>query len=227
MAFAVVAEPPDRLRRLGRPREPARAPAADARSAARTAGASRLGVRLLPHDRRHQRERRRSAPTSRTSPVAPVDRRRRRSEHARQPRGLDPRPAAAEAGQPDAGHRPQRRRSCRTLLAYLESAAVTVVDATRALRRTWDEPAGVVLVARDRRPQADRHRATSSTAFVFFLARRARGGCSCGRSWRGPDERLLSPEAYDQLFTMHGTDDDLPLRHADALRLRQLLRPAR
>ena len=58
--------------------------------AARPAGAARVVVRLLPHDRRHERER-----PDRTRPdpprVAPVDRRRRRAQHARVPRRLDPR----------------------------------------------------------------------------------------------------------------------------------------
>ena len=106
MAFVVVAEPQAQFDAwLARRAAPAAA-AGDARARARAAGSARLGVRVLPHDRGHERERRRSAPTSPTSraalSLAAGDVPNSRGYLAR----LDPRPAAHQARQPDAGHRP-------------------------------------------------------------------------------------------------------------------------
>ena len=64
-----------------------------------------------------------------------------------------------------------------------------------------------------------------TTAFGFFLV----GGILAllhPQRARGPGLQFLSAETYNQLFTIHGTDDDLPVRDADDHRPRELHRAA-
>src|SRR4029079_4614161 len=102
-----------------------------------------------------------------------LDRRRRRPQHPRVPRGLDPRPPAPEAGQQDARDRPQRAAAAGPA-RLPEDAAMTVVDAPR-LRRSWAEPAGIVawFATVDHKRIGTRYMAT---ALLFFFLGGARGG---------------------------------------------------
>ena len=56
-----------------------------------------------------------------------------------------------------------------------------------------------------------------ATAFIFLLLGGIGGGAHA-RAARGPNQHLLSPEMYDQLFTMHGTTMIFLVRGADAVR---------
>jgi len=78
---------------------------------------------------------------------------------------------------------------------------VTVVDAPR-LRRSWAEPAGLVawFATVDHKRIGTRYMAT---ALVFFFLGGLEAAALRAQLAR-PEERLLSPEAYDQLFSMHG-----------------------
>jgi cytochrome c oxidase subunit 1/cytochrome c oxidase subunit I+III len=78
---------------------------------------------------------------------------------------------------------------------------VTVVDAPR-LRRSWAEPAGIVawFATVDHKRIGTRYMAT---ALVFFFLGGLEAAALRAQLAR-PEERLLSPEAYDQLFSMHG-----------------------
>jgi cytochrome c oxidase subunit 1/cytochrome c oxidase subunit I+III len=78
---------------------------------------------------------------------------------------------------------------------------VTVVDTTR-LRRSWAEPAGIVswFATVDHKRIGVRYMVTALTFFFFGGLEAAAMRAQLAR----PDGRLLSPEAYDQLFTMHG-----------------------
>jgi len=78
---------------------------------------------------------------------------------------------------------------------------MTVVDAPR-LRRSWAEPAGVVawFATVDHKRIGTRYMAT---ALVFFFLGGLEAAALRAQLAR-PEERLLSPEAYDQLFSMHG-----------------------
>jgi cytochrome c oxidase subunit 1/cytochrome c oxidase subunit I+III len=78
---------------------------------------------------------------------------------------------------------------------------VTVVDAPR-LRRAWAEPAGPHswLGTVDHKRIGTRYMAT---ALVFFFLGGLEAAALRAQLAR-PEERLLSPEAYDQLFSMHG-----------------------
>jgi cytochrome c oxidase subunit I+III len=78
---------------------------------------------------------------------------------------------------------------------------VTVVDTTR-LRRSWAEPAGIVswLATVDHKRIGVRY---MTTALTFFLLGGLEAAALRAQLAR-PDQRLLSPEAYDQLFSMHG-----------------------
>ena len=62
-------------------------------------------------------------------------------------------------------------------------------------------------VAHHDRSQADRRRSTCSSAFVMFLVGGAAGGGDADRAQPRPASSWTSSEedAYDQLFTMHGT----------------------
>ena len=77
----------------------------------------------------------------------------------------------------------------------------------------------------DRRPQADRD---PLPRHVPALLRRSAGSsrCSCGRSSRRERELPVVPQLYNEVFTMHGTDDGLPRRRPDPGRVRQLPRAA-
>ena len=78
---------------------------------------------------------------------------------------------------------------------------MTVIDAPR-LRRAWAEPAGVVswFATVDHKRIGTRYMAT---ALVFFFLGGLEAAALRAQLAR-PEERLLSPEAYDQLFSMHG-----------------------
>jgi cytochrome c oxidase subunit 1/cytochrome c oxidase subunit I+III len=78
---------------------------------------------------------------------------------------------------------------------------MTVVDTTR-LRRSWAEPAGLVswLATVDHKRIGVRYMVTALTFFFLGGVEAAVMRAQLAR----PDARVLSPEAYDQLFSMHG-----------------------
>jgi cytochrome c oxidase subunit 1/cytochrome c oxidase subunit I+III len=78
---------------------------------------------------------------------------------------------------------------------------MTVVDTTR-LRRSWAEPAGVVswLATVDHKRIGTRYMVTALTFFFLGGLEAAAMRAQLARA----DSRILSPEAYDQLFSMHG-----------------------
>jgi hypothetical protein len=90
--------------------------------------------------------------------------------------------------------------------------------------RVWETPSGLLgaLTTVDHKEIGKRHVATGFTFFVIGGIRALLMRTQLAR----PENTLLDPEAYNQLFSMHGTTMDLPLRDADPLRLRQLLRAA-
>src|SRR5581483_650702 len=188
-----------RVPTLARARGADPGPAHDACRAARPAGVPRLGVRLLPPRRRHERERGGGArPDARR--LAALARRGDDSQHEGLPRRLDPRPAAREAGEPDAGHEPERRPAAGP--ARLPGdAALMAVDVQRlpaAARRPW--PLLEALATVDHKRIGVRSLVTAS---AFFLA----GGVEAGLmrlQLAAPNELVLGPEAYDQAFSMHG-----------------------
>ncbi|GAA5534188.1 cytochrome c oxidase subunit I [Deinococcus aluminii] len=78
-----------------------------------------------------------------------------------------------------------------------------MVQASRELRERWEPPAGLaaLLGSIDHKVIGVRY---IFTAFMFFLL----GGILAlliRLQLAFPEERLLSPEAYNQIFTMHGT----------------------
>ncbi|HEY7345060.1 MAG TPA: cytochrome c oxidase subunit I [Gaiella sp.] len=78
---------------------------------------------------------------------------------------------------------------------------MTVVDTTR-LRRSWAEPAGVVswFATVDHKRIGTRYMVTALTFFFLGGLEAAAMRAQLARA----DSRILSPEAYDQLFSMHG-----------------------
>jgi cytochrome c oxidase subunit I+III len=93
----------------------------------------------------------------------------------------------------------------------------TVAD-TR-LTRVWEGPAGLarVLGTVDHKVIGVRY---IITAFILFLL----AGVEIlfvRMQLAQPENGVLSPEAYNQFFTMHGTTMIFLLRHADPVRLRQ------
>ena len=78
---------------------------------------------------------------------------------------------------------------------------MTVVDTTR-LRRSWAEPAGVIswFATVDHKRIGTRYMVT---ALVFFFLGGLEAAAMRAQLARA-DARILSPEAYDQLFSMHG-----------------------
>ena len=78
---------------------------------------------------------------------------------------------------------------------------MTVVDTTR-LRRSWAEPAGIVswFATVDHKRIGTRYMVTALTFFFLGGLEAAAMRAQLARA----DSRILSPEAYDQLFSMHG-----------------------
>ena len=100
---------------------------------------------------------------------------------------------------------------------------MTTVDLGR-LRRSWAEPAGLVAWLCDGRPQADRPPLRRHRGGLLPRRRRRGGGDArpARAARRAPvDARGIRPALLDAR-----ADDDLPLRHADALGLRELPRAA-
>ncbi|MGV3710425.1 MAG: cytochrome c oxidase subunit I [Gemmatimonas sp.] len=84
-----------------------------------------------------------------------------------------------------------------------DPSSVHVTERQQAFDRIWEVPRGPLAVLRtvDNIPIAIRYMATS---FAFFII----GGILAlvmRVQLARPENRLLSPEAYNQLFTMHGT----------------------
>ena len=82
-------------------------------------------------------------------------------------------------------------------------------DLARRLTEIWEDPPGIAgfLGTVDHKKIGIRYLVT---AFVFLLDRRPRGADDAAPAGR-TRPALLTPEQYNQLFSMHGDDDDLPL----------------
>ncbi len=168
--FVVVAEPPRGVRALARAQSKPAPPPADATLERGQQVFLGSACVVLPHDRGDERERQ-----GRPRPHAPrqprLRRRRRRSPNTpRQPRRLDPRSAAREARQPHAGHRPERRRSCKTFSTTWRACD----DGDRRRRRAAAALVGGADAGSSRgsRPSTTSGSAcaTASRPRVFFLA---------------------------------------------------------
>ena len=98
---------------------------------------------------------------------------------------------------------------------------VLVASLHERLLRIWETPTGPVRRARHGGPQDDRH-ALSRHRLRLPAAGRPRGGGDARAARAARTSTCSRPEAYNQLFSMHGDDDDLPVRRAGALGLQQL-----
>src|SRR5437588_7253659 len=80
---------------------------------------------------------------------------------------------------------------------------VTALPRPGRLVHLWEEPPGVIgwLGTVDHKRIGVRY---SVTAFVFFLMAGIQAGVIRAQL-TSPNSHLLSPETYNQLFTMHGT----------------------
>ena len=197
MALLVVAEPRAQFDRVAREPGRSRRPRPSGLQRLR-----RLRVQRLPRDLGRAASRAASAPTSATSAQRTHDRRRDAHEHTRAPRRLDPRPAADQAREQDAGPRPARARDPgpRPLPGELE-----VVEAhVERLEKVWAEPPGIVgfLTTVDHKRIGIRY---IFTAFVFFFVAGLEALVMRAQLARARRAACVSPEAYNQLFTMHGT----------------------
>src|SRR5207248_9179130 len=165
-------------------------------------------VRALPHDPRHER----TGPCrSRPDPPrhAHDPRRARPAEQPRRARGLDSRPTAREAGKPDAADSAQRRGLPRPRdLPGEPAVSTTEVLGPRArervgrLDRIWEERPGLVgwLTTVD-------HKRIGLLYFFTTIAFFAAGGVEAllmRTQLSQPDGKVLGPERYDQMLTMHG-----------------------
>ena len=195
------------------------------RPRARAAGPARLGLRVLPPHRRHERERHDRARTSRTSRAgcrsAPG---RSRTAAATSPAGSSTRSTSSRAtGCPRTD--PERARPPGAARLPGEPALMATTASVERLERAWAEPGAARDRDRDGRPQEDRrslprHRDASSScspdsrrwSMRTQLARAERAAAHA----RGLQPALLDARHHD----------DLPVRHADALGLRQLPRAA-
>src|ERR687886_292369 len=141
--------------------------------------------------------------------LARADRSPDAAEHRRRASRLAARPAAREARQPDARPRPLRRRHplARRLPAGAE-VAMAVIDtpaghrATERLERIWTERHGVLgwLTTTD-------HKRIGLLYLFASLVLFAAGGVEAllmRTQLIRPDNGLVGPGTYDELFTMHG-----------------------
>ena len=225
MASTVVAEPPAASARWLRAQR-ARGRGARRRAEERAGSGVFLeqAVRELPRDPRHAgARRRRPRPDARrraATTLAALTLPNTPRELAR----LDPRPAARQARQPDAGACALDGRAAATpLVAYLREPALMArrrhpgarrprARAPRA--RIWADAPGRARLADDDRPQADRRSSTSSRRSRFFAA----GGVEAllmRTQLLGPDERPRRPGRLRPAVHDARDDDDLPLRHPD------------
>ena len=200
MALYVVAEPRSRFRALADAGGGAGSAAGDRRTGARPAGLARFGLRVLPPDRGHERNRQ-SRPGSDAHRKPAVARCRDDPEQSWLPGRLDSRPAAHQTGQQDARPRIYRRRAAVTARLPGEPALMAIANVER-LQRAWAEPGPFVTAVAtvDHKRIGVRYLVTAT---VFFLLAGLEA-LTLRTQLAQPGEHVLSPEAYDQLFSMHG-----------------------
>ena len=202
MGLRVVAEPSRVVRRVDRPATGPGSAAARRRDATRGRAPVPDLVRGLSRGARHGRHGPdRPGPDARRQPAHA--RRRHGDEQRGDPRGLDRRPAGAQARGPDAG-------------LPLDPPGV---QRSRVPRRTWRAPFEVTA-PRASRPRGPSPRASGdgcgrSTTSRSPSATWSPPSCSsspgasrpwcCGCSSSAPRARAWTPRRYNQLFTMHGT----------------------
>ena len=215
MAFEVIADPPAQFDAwVTAQKQPAPDPV-DADGQARPGGVPAQRLHHVPRDRRHDRRR---PPRPRPEPPRrPHDARRRHAaEPARRARALDRQPAGLQARLQHAGDAALERRHERAGLVprnaemttaaalhpRLNSVPPTAEDAA-ALERAWRDPPGLAgwLSAINHKSIGKRF---IVTAFAFFVL----GGLLAAAmrlQLARPDNHLIGPDLYNQIFTMHGT----------------------
>src|SRR5438477_3415651 len=171
--------------------------------AARTARRERLLERRLlelPHDPRHERGRlRRPGPHAPREPHDP--RRRHDPQPAGLPRPLDHRLPALQAWEPDAGPEPQPCPAAGSRRLPREPAVTTAVYEER-LERMWQSRPGVLgwVTTTD-------HKRIGLLYFWTTLVLFAAGGAEAlviRTQLIQPNQHVVGPATYDELFTMHG-----------------------
>src|SRR6185503_16309119 len=164
-------------------------------------------MRSLSHDPRHRGRR-----TDRSRPDphrdAPDAGRRNPAKHARESRCLDPRSAAGETRQSDAPESTRDRRSSGARRvpgnAPMTRRPDPPIDGRfQLLEETWSDPQGVYgwFTHVDHKSIGRRYLVT---AFAFFLM----GGVLAALmrlQLSRPDNSILGPDLYNQIFTTHGT----------------------
>src|SRR5256886_1074243 len=168
----------------------------------RTRGISRRGVSLLSHDPRHGKRRRcraRSDP-SRESPDA---RRRDDSESSWLSQRLDCRSAGNQAGESDAPQRAPGEGPRGVTRLSRDAAMTSAVDEHAVLANTWGTPRGPLgwLTSVDHKSVGLRFIGTA----LFFLALGGVLALTMRTQLARPETHLLTPQLYNQFFSVHGT----------------------
>src|SRR5207253_3194417 len=160
----------------------------------------------LPRDPRHARELRRRPGSH--APCFPHDARRHRdSEHAGRARAVGHRRAIDQAGEPDAGHPDASGEAARArrLPGDVEVMATVELPAQQRisrLERQWQSKPGVLgwLTTTD-------HKRIGILYFWTTLLLFGAGGAEAmfmRTQLVVPDNNVLGPSEYDQVFTLHG-----------------------
>src|SRR5206468_985021 len=123
---------------------------------------------------------------------------------------VDPRPAARQAGREDAGPRPERRAVPRPgglpggapVVAAIGALPPRARERVDRLERIWEERPGLIgwLTTVD-------HKRIGLLYFFTTLAFFAAGGVEAllmRTQLASPNAKVLSPEAFNQMMTMHG-----------------------
>src|SRR3954452_5938980 len=152
-------------------------------------------MRELPHDLRHAGTRAGRA-GAHAPGVSQADRRRDAREHAWPARRVDQRPAALQARRVDAAAQPERPGASGAARLPREPEVTTA--AVTAGRRP-----GVLGWVSDVRGQTTSMRFILTGLAFFGLAGLA--ALLIRLQLAQPDQTVLNPEAYEQLFTVHGT----------------------
>ena len=169
------------------------------------------GVHRVPLPQCHQGDGHRPQP--RGDRPAPVHRRRLAREHRCEPGPLDHASPAGQEGQPDAGARRDRGRGADTRDLPPPALAATPHrdfrdhgDIRTRPHRLAGDPSredGIVGLDHHGGPQEDRH-PVRGVGLHVLPDRRARGVVDPVAA-PPADNNFLSPDMYNQLFTMHGT----------------------
>src|SRR5690606_14955400 len=183
------------------------------RGTRRAARIPRERLRAVPHDTRHA-GRRPGGAGSHAPREPPQPRGRHPPEHTAAPARLGSRSARDQAGRADAGPGPARARrrgavrvSRRTAMSTTDTLRGPGDDALAAERRelaaAWSERGGLVgwLTSVDHKSIAKRY---IVTALAFFALGGA-GALAMRLQLAQPENGLLGPDRYIQVFTTRGT----------------------